>query len=301
MAERSLTTELRQAFPGLTLLENEPMAAHCAFRIGGPADLFAEPSGEAEAQALLAFLRARGVCPVFVGNGSNLLVRDAGIRGVVVHIGPKLSDIRQVGDSLQAGAGVTLARLAVYAKEHGLSGLEFAHGIPGSLGGAVLMNAGAYGGEMAHVVSAVRYLDADGNIAETTDAGFAYRHSRFMDSGELILGAAVTLRPDDPAAIHERMQELWRKRSASQPLDQPSAGSTFKRPAKGYAAAMIDEAGCKGLRVGGAQVSEKHAGFVVNTGGATCDDVLALMAQVTDAVRRRFGVTLEPEVRIIGG
>ena len=301
MAEQTLARELRQALPGLTLLEHEPMSAHCAFRIGGPADLFAQPATEAEAQALLAFLRDRGVRPVFLGNGSNLLVRDEGIRGVVVHIGPALGHIHRAGDSLSAGAGVTLARLAVFAREQGLGGLEFAHGIPGSLGGGVMMNAGASGGEMAHVVSAVRYLDADGTVAETADAGFAYRHSRFEDSGELILGATLALRPDDPAAIHERMQALWQKRSASQPLDRPSAGSTFKRPAGGYAAAMIDEAGCKGLSVGGAQVSEKHAGFIVNTGGASCADVLALMALVTDAVYRRFGVTLEPEVRVIGG
>ena len=301
MAEQTRARELRRALPGLTLRENEPMSAHCAFRIGGPADLFAEPATEAEVQALLTFLRARGICPAFVGNGSNLLVHDAGIRGVVVHIGPALGDIRREGETLRAGAGVTLARLAVYAREQGLSGLEFAHGIPGSLGGAVMMNAGAYGGEMAQVVSAVRYLDANGEIAETADAEFAYRHSRFARGGELILGAAVSLHPDDPGKIHERMQELWKKRSASQPLDQPSAGSTFKRPAGGYAAAMIDEAGCKGLSVGGAQVSEKHAGFIVNTGGASCADVLALMAQVTDAVYRRFGVTLEPEVRVIGG
>lgn len=301
MAEQTLATELRRALPGLTLLENEPMAAHCAFRIGGPADLFAEPADEAQAQALFRLLRARGLRPVIVGNGSNLLVRDAGVRGVVVHIGPAMGAIRQAGETLWAGAGVTLARLAVYARERGLGGLEFAHGIPGSLGGAVMMNAGAYGGEMADVVSSVRYLDADGEIAETADAGFGYRHSRFAGGGELILGAAVRLSPDDPEAIHARMRALWEKRSASQPLDRPSAGSTFKRPASGYAAAMIDEAGCKGLRVGGAQVSEKHAGFIVNTGGASCADVLALMEQVTDAVERRFGVRLEPEVRIIGG
>ena len=167
MTEQSLAAELRRALPGLTLRENEPMAAHCAFRIGGPADLFAEPDSEVQAQALLRFLRERGICPVFVGNGSNLLVHDAGIRGVVVHIGPALGEIRQTGEMLSAGAGITLARLAVYAREHGLSGLEFAHGIPGSLGGAVMMNAGAYGGEMADVVCRVRYLDAGGQLAET--------------------------------------------------------------------------------------------------------------------------------------
>lgn len=300
MAEQTLATELRRALPGLTLLENEPMAAHCTFRTGGPAALFAQPADEEQVRQLLDLLRARGCQPVIIGNGSNLLVRDGGIRGVVVHMGPALGQVHRQGNCLAAGAGITLARLAVYAREQGLSGLEFAHGIPGSLGGAVMMNAGAYGGEMAGVVRSVRYLDTDGQLRETADPGFAYRHSRFEDSGALILGATVALEPAEPEAIQQRMQELWQKRSASQPLDRPSAGSTFKRPAQGYAAAMIDQAGCKGLRVGGAQVSEKHAGFIINAGGAKSADVLALMELVTERVEQRFGVTLEPEVRILG-
>ncbi len=299
MADSTLSNELRRAFPALPLLENEPMKAHCSFRIGGPAELFAEPGGEEELAALIRYLRRIGAPVTVIGNGTNLLVHDEGIRGVVVRLGERFASVRRDGDALIADAGVTLARLATAAKEQGLAGLEFAHGIPGSLGGAVMMNAGAYGGEMKDVVASVRYLDADGEIRETAEPGFSYRHSRFAGTGEVILGAAVRLTPDDPAAIHARMMELWAKRSASQPLDRPSAGSTFKRPAGGYAAAMIDGAGLRGLTVGGAQVSEKHAGFVINTGDASFADVTALMARIRAAVQEKYGVLLEPEVRIL--
>ena len=299
MSDSILAKDLRSAFPALALRENEPMKAHCSFRIGGPADVFAEPAGEAELAALWKHLRALGVPVTVIGNGTNLLVHDEGVRGAVLHLGERFADIRAEGDALFASAGVTLSRLATAAKERGLAGLEFAHGIPGSLGGAVMMNAGAYGGEMKDVVRSVVYLNADGEIGETWEPGFAYRHSRFERCGEIVLGAHLRLTPDDPAAIHARMMELWEKRSASQPLDRPSAGSTFKRPATGYAAAMIDAAGLKGARVGGAQVSEKHAGFVINTGGATFADVTALMALIQEKVQEQFGVLLEPEVRIL--
>ncbi len=299
MVDPSLTQELRRAFPALELREGEPMRAHCSFRIGGPADLFAEPASVEELCALCTFLRDRGVAPAVIGNGTNLLVHDEGIRGVVIHLGDRLAAVRAEGDTLIAEAGVTLAKLAVAARDRGLTGLEFAHGIPGSLGGAVLMNAGAYGGEIKDAVVSVRYLDARGAVCETREGGFAYRRSRFTDTDDIVLGATVRLQPGDIADIRARMLELWEKRSASQPLDKPSAGSTFKRPQTGYAAAMIQEAGLKGLRVGGAQVSEKHAGFIINTGGATFSDVIALMETVTEAVYRRFGVTLEPEVRIL--
>jgi len=299
MSGSKLAQELRGALPALKLTEHEPMRAHCSFRIGGPAELFAEPGSEAELIALLRLLREKGAPYTVIGNGTNLLVRDAGVPGVVIRIGEGLSALRREGDTVLAGAGVPLSRLAVFAREQSLAGLEFAHGIPGSLGGAVMMNAGAYGGEMKDVVRRVRYLDADLAVRETEEPRFSYRSSRFEGSGELILGAAVALRPDDRDAIHGRMMELWARRSASQPLELPSAGSTFKRPAQGYAAAMIDGAGLKGLRVGGAQVSEKHAGFVVNTSGATCADVLALMEQIRAAVLAKYGVLLEPEVRLL--
>ena len=299
MSESSLARDLKRAFPALPLRENEPMKAHCSFRIGGPAEVFVEPGSEAELCAVWRYLRAVGAPATVIGNGTNLLVRDEGVRGAVVHLGDRFASIERTADGLRAAAGVTLARLATAAKEQGLAGLEFAHGIPGSLGGAVIMNAGAYGGEIKDVVASVRYLDADGEPRETEAPDFSYRRSRFSDSGELVLGAALRLLPGDPAAIHARMMELWARRSASQPLDRPSAGSTFKRPATGYAAAMIEAAGLKGASVGGAQVSEKHAGFVINTGGATFADVTALMARIRETVYAETGILLEPEVKII--
>ena len=296
----NLCQMLRVALPGLDALENEPMSRHCSFRIGGAAAAFCRVSDEAQLAALLALLRCEGVPYAVIGRGSNLLVSDGGFPGAVVQLADAPASLRREGDCVSAWAGVTLARLAVFAREQGLAGLEFAHGIPGSLGGGILMNAGAYGGEMKDVVVSVRYLDAAGAVRETAEPGFAYRHSRFSDSGEIVLGAALRLRPDAPDAIAARMAELWEKRSASQPLSLPSAGSTFRRPATGYAAAMIDGAGCKGLAVGGAQVSEKHAGFVVNRGGATAADVKALMAQVQRRVLEKYGVELQPEVRFLG-
>ena len=299
MSESSLARDLKRAFPALPLRENEPMKAHCSFRIGGPAEVFVEPGSEAELCAVWRYLCAVGAPATVIGNGTNLLVRDEGVRGAVVHLGDRFASIERTADGLRAAAGVTLARLATAAKEQGLAGLEFAHGIPGSLGGAVIMNAGAYGGEIKDVVVSVRYLDADGEPRETEAPDFSYRRSRFSDSGELVLGAALRLSPGDPAAIHARMMELWARRSASQPLDRPSAGSTFKRPATGYAAAMIEAAGLKGASIGGAQVSEKHAGFVINTGGATFADVTALMARIRETVYAETGILLEPEVKII--
>ena len=294
-----LSEELRSAIPGLPLAEREGLSAHCSFHIGGPAELFAEPRSEAELIALLRLLKERGARVLLLGKGTNLLIADGGFRGVAVHVGEALSEISAEGTTLTAGAGITLSALAQKAREKGLSGLEFAHGIPGSLGGAVVMNAGAYGGEMRDVVVSVRYLDAEGELRETADLDFAYRHSRFSDGADTVLSATLRLTPGDPAAIAARMAELGEKRRASQPLSLPSAGSTFKRPATGYAAAMIDGAGLKGLTVGGAQVSEKHAGFVVNTGNATCADVMELMEEVKRRVYEKYGVELEPEVKIV--
>lgn len=300
METRLLALELKRALPGLRLLEGEPMAAHCSFRIGGPAALFAEPSDEAELLALLAALRERGVRPLLLGKGTNVLVADAGVPGVVVHIGEALGAVRVAGTRMEAGAGVPLSVLAQRAREHSLTGLEFAHGIPGSLGGAVVMNAGAYDGEMKDVVVSVRYLDGEGTLRETEDMGFAYRRSRFSDGQSVVLSAVLQLREGDGEAVAARMRELGERRRSKQPLDRPSAGSTFKRPARGYAAALIEGAGLKGLSVGGAQVSEKHAGFVINTGNASCADVLALMELVRARVYEKYGVELEPEVRIVG-
>ena len=238
---------------------------------------------------------------LLMGNGTNLLISDEGFRGVAVRPCGELTAVRRQGNDLSAGCAIPLARLALFAQQNALDGLSFAHGIPGTLGGAVVMNAGAYGGEMKDVVTAVRVLTPEGETAvrRGEELAFAYRRSRFSDSGEIVLGAELSLTSGDGEAIAERMRELMQKRTASQPLDKASAGSTFKRPATGYAAAMIDGAGLKGYTVGGAQVSEKHAGFVINRGGASFEDVLAVMDHVRERVRAVYGVELEPEVRII--
>ena len=301
MADKTLYDRIHERLPTLALRAEEPMREHSSFRIGGAAEAFAVAGSEEELTHLAALCREEDIPLLVVGRGTNLLVSDEGVRGVVVRLGEGLSALRAEGDTITAGAGVTLARLAQFAQQHGLTGLEFAHGIPGSLGGAVVMNAGAYGGEMKDVVVSVRCLDDDGVIreygAEALD--FSYRHSRFSERGGIVLGAVLSLTPGDGEAIAAKMRELMAKRTASQPLDLPSAGSTFKRPASGYAAAMIDGAGLKGYAVGGAMVSEKHAGFVVNTGGASFDDVLAVMEHVQSTVREKYGVTLEPEIKII--
>lgn len=293
---------LKEKILDIRLLRDEDMRSHSSFRIGGPARLFVEVEGEKQLAALVAALRELDAPYVVIGRGTNLLVRDEGIDAVVLHMGEGFSGIHVFRDTVHAEAGASLAAIASAALQHGLTGMEFAHGIPGSLGGALLMNAGAYGGEMSEIVEFVRYMDADGNIreAERKDCDFSYRHSRFEAEGCVILGARLQLFPGEKENIAARMKELSEKRIASQPLDKPSAGSTFKRPATGYAAAMIDQCGLKGFRVGGAQVSEKHAGFVINAGDASCADVLELMEQVQKSVYERFGVILEPEVKIVG-
>ena len=297
---RSFLREARSRRPELTILENEPMSRHCSFRIGGACDAMLLPSSIEDVEAVCALLAECGEKPFLMGNGTNLLVTDAPLHRIVLRMGEDFSRIDPVnGTALRAESGATLSRLALFAAARGLAGLEFAHGIPGTLGGAVSMNAGAYGGEMKDVVTSVTYLDKDLSLRETDDAGFSYRHSRFSDTDCIVLGAKISLREDDPDAIRERMRSLAERRKSSQPLDMPSAGSTFKRPAGGYAAALIDEAGLKGYTVGGAQVSEKHAGFVVNRGGACFDDVLRLIEHIQSEVYRVSGIELEPEVKII--
>ncbi len=294
--------EIKKAMPGLRALENEPMRAHCSFRIGGPARLMALPSSEGEVVQLCRLLRDMGIRPLVMGRGTNLLVADAGVDNVVVKMGEGLDTVEEEGrHDLLAGSGVSLARLAQAAQTRGLSGLEFAHGIPGSLGGAVAMNAGAYGGEMKDVVMSTVYIGEDLQVHTATggDQQFGYRRSGFTNTPRIILHSLIRLKKGDPEAIAGRMAELMEKRKASQPLDLPSAGSTFKRPKDGFAAALIDQAGLKGYTIGGAQVSPKHAGFVVNVGGATCDDVLRLMDHIRETVLRQSGVELEPEVRIV--
>lgn len=294
--------EIQTRMPELELSLQEPMCNHCSFRIGGPAAAMAFPKSVEEVQALCSLLRELEIRPFVMGNGTNLLVEDGPFEHVVIKFGEKFSTVRRVGDcELEADCGISLARLAVTAKEYGLSGLEFAHGIPGTLGGAVSMNAGAYGGEMKDVVVETLYLDENGELQTVCGDlhDFAYRHSVFSGRDWMILRSRVRLTPGDPEAIAARMQELMEKRRSSQPLEKPSAGSTFKRPVGGYAAALIDQAGLKGYTVGGAQVSEKHAGFVINCGGATFDDVLQIIEDIHDRVLHTYGIELEPEVRII--
>lgn len=292
---------IRRELPGLRLRADEPMARHCSFKIGGPADIFAEAESEDQAAGLYALCKSAGAPLLVIGRGTNLLVCDEGVPGVVMRLGGDFLETEIDGQELYAGAGCSLSRVAALARQAELTGLEFAHGIPGSLGGAVMMNAGAYGGEMSGVVVSVRCLDADGTVREYSggELDLSYRHSRFCDHGGVILSARLRLERGEGAEIEARMRELMEKRAASQPLDKPSAGSTFKRPETGYAAAMIDGAGLKGFQIGGAAVSEKHAGFVVNLGGATFRDVTAVMEHVRKTVFDKYGALLEPEIRII--
>lgn len=296
----ALKEKLAQTVPELELLEQEPMSRHTTFRVGGPVPLMALPQSAQQATAAVRAAAQLGIVPFFLGNGSNLLVPDAGVDVFVIKAGNCLCGAQVDGTCIRAESGILLSRLAVLARDSGLTGLEFAHGIPGSLGGAVTMNAGAYDGEMAQVVTAVTFLTQDGEIRETNEFDFSYRHSAFSDGSRLILSAAMQLQRGDETSIRARMEELMERRKSKQPLEYPSAGSTFKRPQGYFAAALIDQCGLKGLRVGAAQVSEKHAGFVINRGGATCADILELMRLVRQRVLEQTGVELEPEVKILG-
>ena len=282
--------------PDLPMERDVPMDRFTSFRIGGPARRLACPKNREQLVILMGLARECGARPFIMGNGTNLLIPDRGLDRLVIRTAGEMSDVRLTGETvIEADAGIFLSRLALFAQSQALTGLEFAHGIPGSLGGAVFMNAGAYGGEMKQVVQEVIVLTEDG-IRHIPGAD---RKSAFSDGKTVILGAKLHLKKGDPAQIRDKMAELMAKRKASQPLEYPSAGSTFKRPEGYYAGTLIQETGLKGLTVGGAQVSEKHAGFVINTGGATCADVMALISQVQDRVMQRSGVHLEPEVRII--
>lgn len=300
MLSKAFVKELSRALPGLEVRLAEPMSVHTTLHIGGPAAAMAFPRGD-ELEKTIAFALKKGVKPLLIGSGSNILAPDGELDRFVVVTRSGEPEIRVEGASVYAQAGATLAKIAAAARDAGLTGFEFAAGIPGTLGGALLMNAGAYGGEMKDVAACTAWLDGDGNRRETTGAGhrFGYRRSVFAETESYILSGRIDLAPGDPEAIRARMDELAEKRRASQPLDVPSAGSAFKRPANGYAAAMIDECGLRGLRVGGACVSEKHAGFIVNTGGATCADVLELIEKIQSAVFERFGTMLEPEIRVV--
>ncbi len=289
---------------GCVCQKDAPLAPLTTFKIGGPADRLLRVETEAQLSGLLAAVQETGLPLLVLGKGSDLLVGDRGFRGVVVQLGETFRQVRLLEDccTLLAGAGAPLASVCTFARDHALTGLEFAWGIPGSVGGAVFMNAGAYGGEIKDVAVKVCHVDLAGKPGQllSKELDFSYRHSAYSAGGRIITFAQLKLKPGREEDIAGKMEELMARRKKKQPYDMASAGSTFKRPKNGYAAALIESCHLKGQRVGGAQVSEKHAGFVVNTGGATCRDVLTLMEQIRETVLRQTGVELEPEVRMVG-
>ncbi len=299
--ETELDKKIKAYLPELKWLCDEPLSRHTSFRIGGPAKRMAFPEKTEQLVVLDGFLREAGVRSIVLGNGTNVLFPDEGLDAVVIAAGGMDGVVRTGDEELSAEAGVSLARLAAFAWKEGLTGLEFAHGIPGSVGGGVVMNAGAYESALADVLTEVTALWPDGvRTHPAEELELSYRHSLFTDHPEaIVLRAKARLRRGDPNAIKARMDELMERRKASQPLEWPSAGSTFKRPAGHFAGRLIEECGLKGARVGGAEVSTKHAGFLINTGGATCADVLGLIERVQKTVYDAKGVMLEPEVKIV--
>lgn len=298
-----LKEQLSRVLPAFEIAEEELLAKHTSFRIGGPAELMVFPRTREELAAILRLAKELAIAPRILGAGTNVLAPDEGVRGLVIVTRDTLMGLELISPThIAAMAGMTLAQAANFAARNRLSGLEFAHGIPGTVGGGIYMNAGAYGGEMRDV--AVRtefmYLDGTTEIFEGDAQGFAYRMSAFQKRKGVIVRTEFALQPAEETEIYARMKELAEKRRASQPLELPSAGSTFKRPQIGYAAALIEQAGLKGLSVGGAAVSEKHAGFIVNRAGASAADVLALVRLVQQRVFDATGVRLEPEVRLWG-
>ena len=282
----------------ITYVCDEPMSAHTTFKIGGAADILITVNNIDELQTALKAAEASDVPVMILGNGSNLLVSDDGIEGAVITLDGEFKEITVDGDVITSGAGAKLSRLCTVALEHGLSGLEFAYGIPGSVGGAMYMNAGAYGGEMKDVALSVTALTPDGDIREVPaeELALGYRTSIFKANGDIILFSKYKLHTGDKAAIKSRMDDVMERRKSKQPLEFPSAGSVFKRPEGAYAGTLIEQCGLKGRTVGGAQVSEKHAGFIINIGGATCDDVMDLVKLVQDTVKSETGYYLEREI-----
>lgn len=294
-----LATELKNT--GCRVREQELLAAHTTFRIGGAAEYFVTAETAAQAAAVLRLCREQSIPLLVMGNGSNLLVSDNGVPGVVLRFAP--GELVIDGTRVTAPAGVQLAKLCTAACDAGLTGLEFAFGIPGTVGGGVYMNAGAYGGQLSDVIRSVTALTPCGEIVELSAEALelGYRHSVFMENGYLVLSVTMELQPGEPAVIRAAMEEYLSRRRDKQPLEYPSAGSFFKRPEGHFAGALVEQCGLKGFTVGGAQISEKHAGFVINIGGATCADVMALSTAVQERVKERFGVQLEREVQLVGG
>ncbi len=301
MYNTDFNSKIATLLPEIELRFSEPMARHTSFRIGGAAQVMAFPKSAQELSKILKTSKLLDITPAILGAGTNILAPDAGIDNLVICLKDCMDGMEQLDSNrIRVAAGVTMTRAAVFAAGLGLGGLEFAHGIPGTVGGGVYMNAGAYGGEICQVCESVDVMSMDGELKtlSNTEMGFSYRHSILEDIPAIVVSAVFRLEHRPESEIRALMQELMGKRKASQPLDKPSAGSAFKRPVGGYAAALIDQAGLKGFQIGGAAVSEKHAGFVVNMGNATAADVKALLAAVSQKVFEDSGIRLEPEVRI---
>jgi len=284
------------------VFKNEPMQKHTTFKVGGFADWFLTPQNTEQLKEVIALIKKANLPYFVLGNGSNLLVGDKGIRGVVICLTQKMQRIEIFGDECYAESGVLLSKAANAVQRAGLSGLEFASGIPGSIGGAVYMNAGAYEHELKEVIKSVEYMDMSGNIftVSNKECNFGYRKSLFSEKDYIIIGCTFLLKQDNPDEIRSRMDDYTKRRTSKQPLEKPSAGSTFKRPTGYFAGSLIEQAGLKGFSIGGAQVSEKHAGFIINKGNATAKDVLDLVEHVKKTVFEKFQVMLEMEVKMIG-
>ena len=288
-------------FPKMSICFEEPLSKHTSFRIGGPAEAMAFPKNREELAELLKKSYLWDRKPVILGAGTNVLAPDEGMKGLIICLKDCLDGMERVdGTSIRVMAGVTMARAAVFAASQGLSGLEFAHGIPGTIGGGVYMNAGAYGGELGSLCQEVELMDREGktHVLNHEQMDFSYRHSCLEETDWIVVSALLSLEPGKEETIRARMKELQAKRLASQPLNYPSAGSAFKRPQGGYAAALIDQAGLKGFRVGDAAISEKHGGFAVNLGKATAEDMKTLLKEVSEKVEAQSGIHLEPEIRV---
>ncbi|KPU26957.1 UDP-N-acetylenolpyruvoylglucosamine reductase [Caloranaerobacter sp. TR13] len=302
MNTKKIVEIFKERFSESEILIDEPMKNHTSFKIGGPADILFIPKEIEQISQAVTLCKELDVDYFIMGNGSNLLVSDKGIRGVVIKISENLSNVKVKGNKIIAQSGILLSKLSKIALKYSLTGLEFASGIPGSLGGAITMNAGAYGGEMKDVVTLVRCIDEKGEIIEFTNEQmkFGYRSSIIDERELIVVEVEMELKNGNYEDIKKYMDELTQKRTSKQPLNLPSAGSTFKRPEGHYAGKLIEDAGLRGLRFGDAQVSEKHCGFVVNLGNATCNDVLTLIKVIQKTVRDKFGVELKTEVKIIG-
>lgn len=297
----TVQNELEQILNKEQILKNEPMDRHTTFRVGGPADYFLLPTIESMPE-VLDILHRNQIPVTIIGNGSNLLISDKGIRGAVIEVGKQMSDVFVQGECITAQAGAILSKIASAAYKNGLSGMEFAAGIPGSIGGAVVMNAGAYGGEMKDIVLSATVMKRDGTVQKLANEqlDFAYRHSCIVEQEYLVLDVKIRLHKAEPKQIFQKMEELKGQRISKQPLEYPSAGSTFQRPKGNFAGKLIMDAGLSGFTIGGAQVSEKHCGFVINKGGATAADIFALIQHIQKTVKEQFGAELKTEVKMLG-